>query len=265
MRFCSIGSGSKGNGTLVQKGDTCILIDNGFTLKEFENRLAQKGLTPLNLTAILITHEHSDHIKGVGPLARKYRIPVYCSHGTSQYEGLGVIPALKIIDSHEEFEIGGLKITPVVVPHDAREPTQFVVKGGEFSVGILTDLGSLTPFIIEQYCQCDGLLIETNHDVSMLRRGPYPPKLKVRVEGPLGHLNNEQARYFLSQIEQDRLQYVVATHISEQNNQKALAIQNISQALNCDPSWVIMAEQETGFDWCEFNASAVSSNKKLHA
>jgi len=265
VRFCSIGSGSKGNGTLVQKGDTCILIDNGFTLKEFENRLAQKGLTPLNLTAILITHEHSDHIKGVGPLARKYRIPVYCSHGTSQHEGLGVIPALKVIDSHEEFEIGVLKITPVVVPHDAREPTQFVVKDGEFSVGILTDLGSLTPFIIEQYRQCDGLLIETNHDVSMLRRGPYPPKLKVRVEGPLGHLNNEQAGYFLSQIEQDRLQYVVATHISEQNNQKALAIQNISQALSCDPSWVIMAEQETGFDWCEFNASVLSSNKKLHA
>ncbi|NVK37163.1 MAG: MBL fold metallo-hydrolase [Gammaproteobacteria bacterium] len=251
MRFCSIGSGSKGNGTLIQKGETCVLIDNGFTLKEFENRLAQKGLTPLNLSAILITHEHSDHIKGVGPLARKYRIPVYCSHGTAQYDGLGSIPSLKVIDSHANFEVGQLVITPVVVPHDAREPTQFVVSDGEFRVGVLTDLGSLTPHIIEQYRHCHGLLIETNHDVAMLRRGPYPPKLKVRVEGNLGHLNNEQAAHFLTQIEQKQLQFVVATHISEQNNQRELAINSISAALSCRSDWVIMADQEVGFDWCE--------------
>jgi len=251
VRFCSIGSGSKGNGTLIQKGETCVLIDNGFTLKEFENRLAQKGLTPLNLSAILITHEHSDHIKGVGPLARKYRIPVYCSHGTAQYDGLGSIPSLKVIDSHANFEVGQLVITPVVVPHDAREPTQFVVSDGEFRVGVLTDLGSLTPHIIEQYRHCHGLLIETNHDVAMLRRGPYPPKLKVRVEGNLGHLNNEQAAHFLTQIEQKQLQFVVATHISEQNNQRELAINSISAALNCRSDWVIMADQEVGFDWCE--------------
>lgn len=251
MRFCSIGSGSKGNGTLIQKGETCVLIDNGFTLKEFENRLAQKGLTPLNLSAILITHEHSDHIKGVGPLARKYRIPVYCSHGTAQHEGLGVIPSLKVIDSHTDFSIGELAITPVVVPHDAREPTQFVVHDDRFRVGVLTDLGSLTPYIIDQYRQCHGLLIETNHDVAMLRRGPYPPKLKVRVEGNLGHLNNDQAAYFLSQIQHEQLQFVVATHISEQNNQRELAINSICAALNCRSDWVIMADQEVGFDWCE--------------
>lgn len=260
MRFCSIGSGSKGNGTLIQKGETCILIDDGFTLKEFENRLAQKGLTPLNLSAVLITHEHSDHIKGVGPLARKYRIPVYCSHGTAQHEGLGVIPSLKVIDSHTDFNIGDLTVSPVVVPHDAREPTQFVVSDGDFNVGVLTDLGSFTPYILEKYRCCHGLLIETNHDVAMLRRGPYPPKLKVRVEGQLGHLNNEQAADFLSRIQQEQLQYVVATHISEQNNQADLAIQNICSALNCDPEWVIMANQETGFEWCELNA-AQKTNK----
>ncbi|GAA6135273.1 MBL fold metallo-hydrolase [Oceaniserpentilla sp. 4NH20-0058] len=251
MQFCSVGSGSKGNGTLIQKGKTCILIDNGFTLKEFENRLAQKGLTPLNLSAILITHEHSDHIKGVGPLARKYRIPVYCSHGTAQHEGLGSIPSLQIFDSHSDLTIGELSVTPVVVPHDAREPTQFVVSSGEFKVGILTDLGSLTPHIVETYQECHGLLIETNHDVAMLRKGPYPPKLKVRVEGNLGHLNNEQAYDFLMRIKQTQLQYVVATHISEQNNQKDLAIQSIVRALNCDPEFVIMASQEAGFEWCE--------------
>ncbi|MGR6874677.1 MBL fold metallo-hydrolase [Pseudomonas sp. HK3] len=261
MRFCSIGSGSKGNGTLIQKGDTCILIDDGFTLKEVENRLAQKGLTPLNLSAVLITHEHGDHIKGVGPLARKYRIPVYCSHGTSLHEGLGVIPSLKVIDSHSDFTIGELTVSPVVVPHDAREPTQFVVTDGEFTVGVLTDLGSLTPYIIDKYRYCHGLLIETNHDVAMLRRGPYPPKLKVRVEGSLGHLNNEQAAQFLMQVEQEQLQYVVATHISEQNNQAELAIQNICSALGCDPQWVIMANQETGFDWRQL-APVEQFNKK---
>lgn len=264
MRFCSIGSGSKGNGTLIQQGETCVLIDNGFTLKEFENRLAQKGLTPLNLSAVLITHEHSDHIKGVGPLARKYRIPIYCSHGTAQYPGLGDIPSLKVIDSHEDFHIGEFCITPVVVPHDAREPTQFVVSHGEFRVGILTDLGSLTPYIIEKYQNCHGLLIETNHDVAMLRRGPYPPKLKVRVEGPLGHLNNEQAAYFLTQINQSQLQYVVATHISEQNNQTALAIQNICTALACEADDVIMANQESGFDWCELTHQQQGLTKKIH-
>tara|TARA_B100001063_G_scaffold107659_1_gene100428 strand:- start:43 stop:840 length:798 start_codon:yes stop_codon:yes gene_type:complete len=265
VRFCSIGSGSKGNGTLIQKGDTCILIDDGFTLKEFENRLAQKGLTPLNLGAVLITHEHSDHIKGVGPLARKYRIPVYCSHGTAQHEGLGTIPSLQVIDSHCDFQIGNLTISPVVVPHDAREPTQFVVTDGEFTVGILTDLGSLTPYIVDKYRYCHGLLIETNHDVSMLRRGPYPPKLKVRVEGPLGHLNNEQAAYFLTQIETDQLQYVVATHISGQNNQEDLAIGNICSALKCDADDVIMANQETGFDWCELTFQQQLDNKKTLA
>lgn len=249
MRFCSIGSGSKGNGTLIQKGGSTLLIDNGFTLKEFENRLAQKGLTPLDLTAILVTHEHGDHIKGVGPLARKYKIPVYCSHGTAQYDGLGNIPSLKIFDSHESFDIHELTVKPVVVPHDAREPTQFIVKCSDFKFGILTDVGSLTPFIVEQYHGCHGLLIETNHDVSMLRTGPYPPKLKVRVGGDLGHLSNEQAGWFLNKVDTSNLQHVVATHISEQNNDINFALQQICGPLSCSADFPIVANQKNGFDW----------------
>jgi phosphoribosyl 1,2-cyclic phosphodiesterase len=252
MRFCSIGSGSKGNGTLVQYEDTCILIDTGFTLKDVEFRLAQKGLTPLNLNAILVTHEHSDHIKGVGPLARKYKIPVYCSHGTSQYGGLGVIPSLVIIDSHAQFKIGPLSITPVVVPHDAREPTQFVVYDPDHKkLGILTDLGSLTPHIYAEYDQCHGLMLETNHDVQMLRMGPYPPRLKARVEGSLGHLNNQQATQLLNNINCDNLQFLVATHISEKNNNVAVAIDAISNGFSWKKDSVIMATQENGFPWCE--------------
>jgi len=252
VRFCSIGSGSRGNGTLIQHGKTCILVDTGFTLKDVEFRLAQKGLTPLNLSAILITHEHSDHIKGVGPLARKYRIPVYCSHGTSLYDGLGKIPSLVVFDSHASFEIGELSITPVVVPHDAREPTQFVIEDPERKkLGILTDLGSLTPHILDVYDGCHGLMLETNHDVQMLRMGPYPPKLKVRVEGSLGHLNNQQAMHFLNNVNCENLKFLVATHISEKNNNTAVAIDAISNGFPWEKDFVIMATQENGFPWCE--------------
>ncbi|MEY8263926.1 MAG: MBL fold metallo-hydrolase [Bermanella sp.] len=251
MRFCSIGSGSKGNGTLVQHDETIVLIDDGFSLKDVEFRLAQKGLTPLQLTAILVTHEHGDHIKGVGPLARKYRIPVYVSHGTAQHVGLGKIPSLKIIDSHESFMVGSLNITPVVVPHDAREPIQFVISGGEFKFGILTDLGSFTPHIISQYQSCHGLMLETNHDEKMLSRGPYPPKLKARVAGNLGHLNNVQAAEFLRRIDCEKLQHVVATHISEQNNSIELAVSQICSALNCEADSVVVADQRSGFDWLQ--------------
>lgn len=252
MRFCSIGSGSKGNGTLIQKGATCLLIDSGFTVKDVEFRLAQKGLTPLDLTAILVTHEHSDHIKGVGPLARKYRIPVYMSHGTAQYEALGKIPVLKYIDPHQDFEIGSLLITPVVVPHDAREPTQFVVTDHVSKLGVLTDLGCITPHIINVFNGCSGLLLETNHDVSRLRAGPYPPKLKRRVEGSLGHLSNWQAADLLRQLDVSQLQYLIATHISEQNNSLDLVLEALNSATGRTADEIIIAEQSTGFEWCAF-------------
>lgn len=251
MRFCSIGSGSKGNCTVIQEGNTTILIDNGFTLKEFEFRLAQKGLTPLDITAVLITHEHGDHIKGVGPLSRKYKIPVFCSHGTAKFDGLGKIPTLKVIDSHDPFTIQALTVTPVVVPHDAREPTQFVVENEDKKLGVLTDLGSITPHICDVYSGCHGLLLETNHDVQMLRAGPYPAKLKARVEGPLGHLSNEQAGQLLQNIDHSQLQYLVATHISEQNNRLDLAVGHISASFSWSADSIIIARQETGFDWCE--------------
>lgn len=229
------------------------MIDNGFTLKDVEFRLAQKGLTPLDLTAILVTHEHSDHIKGVGPLARKYRVPVYLSYGTAQHEGLGQIPVSKVFDSHEVFSIGDLTVTPVVVPHDAKEPTQYVVSDGEFKVGVLTDLGSLTPHILSEYNGCHGLLLETNHDVRMLQQGPYPPKLKARVASSIGHLSNDQAVQFLNSTPTEQLQYVIATHISEQNNDAGLALNMLADALGRDVSSIILADQKVGFDWCDLS------------
>lgn len=254
MRFCSIGSGSKGNGTLIQQGKTTVLIDSGFTVKEIEQRLAQKDVNAGDITAVLVTHEHADHIKGVGPLARKYNIPVYMTYGTAQHHGLGAVPELHIFDPHDSFVIHDLHIQPVVVPHDAREPVQYVLSNGREKMGVLTDLGSITPHILASYRGCHGLLLETNHDLQMLQNGPYPPKLKARVASDKGHLNNQQAAEFLSLTDYSVLQHVVATHISEQNNDSRLAVQCLAEVLSCQPGWVAVADQNTGLSWRDLRA-----------
>lgn len=254
MRFCSIGSGSKGNGTLIQQGNTTLLIDSGFTVKEIEQRLAHKGLSAADISAVLVTHEHADHIKGVGPLARKYNLPVYLTYGTAQHHSLGVLPQAHIFDPHNRFSIGELEIQPVVVPHDAREPVQYVLTNGREKMGVLTDLGSITPYILACYRGCHGLMLETNHDLIMLQNGPYPPKLKARVASDKGHLSNAQAAEFLALTDKNTLQHVVATHISEQNNQNDLAVQCLSEVLSCDPGWVAIADQESGLAWRDLRA-----------
>ena len=248
MRFASLGSGSRGNGTLVESSDTCLLIDCGFTVKETERRLARLGRCVEDLSAILVTHEHSDHIKGVGPLARKYKVPVYASHGTAQYEGIAGLSALHEVNTHGTFLVGNIEISAVAVPHDAREPCQYVFDHRERRLGLLTDLGSITPFVVEQYRACDALVLEFNHDSDMLAVGPYPSGLKRRVGGDWGHLNNRQAAQLLSMVEQARLQHVVMAHISEKNNTAALAEQALRTVMtSCEA--VVSADQEGGFDW----------------
>lgn len=248
MRFASLGSGSRGNGTLVESGDTCLLIDCGFTVKETERRLARLGRSADDLSAVLVTHEHSDHIKGVGPLARKYGLSVYATHGTAQYEGMAGLPGLCEVNTHDTFLIGDVEISAVAVPHDAREPCQYVFANRGRRLGLLTDLGSITPFVIEQYRDCDALVLEFNHDSDMLAVGPYPPSLKRRVGGDWGHLNNHQAAQLLSMVEQARLQHLVMAHISEKNNTVALAEQALGAVMtHCEA--VLSADQEAGFDW----------------
>ena len=252
MRFASLGSGSRGNGTLVESGDTCLLIDCGFTVKETERRLARLGRSVDDLSAVLVTHEHSDHIKGVGPLARKHALPVYASHGTAQYEGMAGLPDLCEVNTHGTFLVGDIEISAVAVPHDAREPCQYVFANRDRRLGLLTDLGSITPFVIEQYRDCDALVLEFNHDSDMLAVGPYPPSLKRRVGGDWGHLNNHQAAQLLSMVEQARLQHLVMAHISEKNNTVALAEQALGAVMTrCEA--VLSADQEGGFDWLAIN------------
>ncbi|MBD2858310.1 MBL fold metallo-hydrolase [Spongiibacter sp. KMU-158] len=250
MRFASLGSGSKGNATLLETDSSCLLIDCGFTIKETERRMARLGRSPSDLSAILVTHEHSDHIKGVLPLARKYKLPVYSSFGTAEYDGMRAQECWRglVLDSVQQ--IAGIAVTPVVVPHDAREPCQFIFEHRQRRFGLLTDLGSITPHIRAHYGNCDALLLECNHDVPMLRVGPYPPSLKRRVGGDWGHLNNEQAASLLESCEVPRLQHVVMAHLSEQNNTAELARAAVAPRLECSEA-LLSADQESGFDWLE--------------
>ena len=251
LQFLSLGSGSKGNATLVKSANVLLLVDCGFTLKETEKRLRAIGHQPEDIAALLVTHEHGDHIKGVGPFARKYRVPVYLSHGTGQYSGLDRIHRIEI-NSHRSFRIADIDVTPVAVPHDAREPCQFVFRKAKKTFGLLTDLGSITPFVIDQYQYCDALMLECNHDSRMLATGPYPPSLKLRVGGQWGHLNNQQAAGLLSCLDPGRLQQVVISHISEQNNTELLVREAITPVYG-DRGLLIFAEQEAGTDWIEVN------------
>ncbi len=250
LRFASLGSGSRGNATLVQSERTLLLIDCGFSLREIEQRLRQAKVSPSQINAIFVTHEHGDHRRGIGPLARRYGLTVFMTHGTGRAADFGKLPDRRLFGSHDaSFQVGDIEITPVAVPHDAREPCQFVFRHMTQALGLLTDLGSITPYLIDCYAELDALLLECNHDLQMLARGPYPPSLQARVGGDYGHLNNAQAAQFLSQINYQRLQYLVAGHLSEKNNTPELAKQVLSDVDACIPSRLTLLQQTEVSQW----------------
>ena len=239
MRFASLGSGSKGNSTLVASADTLLMIDCGFSARQVQLRMARLGVDPQQLDAILVTHEHSDHCTGVAVLSRKYQIPVYLTHGTASSGRIENCHQHHYFNSGDDFEIGDVSIRSVPVPHDAREPCQFRLTSKGCSLGILTDLGSITPHVVDSYRQCDGLLLEFNHDVEMLATGPYPESLKRRVGGDWGHLNNLQAVQLLQSIDADQLRYLAVAHISEKNNCRSRAAQALQAVFNADDERVV--------------------------
>lgn len=253
MRIASLGSGSHGNATLIEDGDTCVLVDLGFTVKETVSRLRRAGRQPEDVDAILVTHEHADHILGVGPFARKFGTQVYLTPGTYNRKAMGEVPTLRHVNCHRPFRVKTLGVEPVPVPHDAKEPCQYVISSGGRKVGVLTDLGHITPFVEQQYANCDALLLECNHDVQMLADGPYPWPLKQRVGGVHGHLSNEQAAALVSRIEISRLQHLVVCHISEKNNLPELAEEALQEPTRDFRGELHLARQDQGFDWLEVN------------
>lgn len=250
MRFASLGSGSRGNALLVEAGNTCLLVDAGFGPREISRRLERLGLTADAVDAVLVTHEHSDHIGGVFACARRFDWAVLLTHGTlAASADAGADTRITIIDSHESLSVGDICVQPFPVPHDAREPVQFTLADGARRLGVLTDAGHVTPHMIAMLEACDALVLECNHDTAMLEQGRYPQALKRRIGGPWGHLDNTAAASLLSQIGAAKLQHVVAAHLSEENNSPALARAALSAVLGCTQDWIGIATQDQGFTW----------------
>lgn len=261
FRFCSLGSGSEGNALIAEVTEagstTRVMIDCGFGIREWEKRLARLGLEPAGIDGILVTHEHGDHIGGVERIARKHGIPVWMTYGTFVASNLGGTGLYKselditvhLIDHHEPFSIGGIEVHPFPVPHDAREPAQFVLSDGARRLGVLTDLGASTPHVEAMLAGCEALVLECNHDAEMLRNGSYPASLKARVGGRYGHLENAQAAALLAKVAHGGLRHVLAAHLSQQNNTPLLAAAALGAALNCTPDWIGIADQAEGFGW----------------
>lgn len=253
MRFASLGSGSEGNALVVQVGATVVMMDCGFGLAATEARLARAGLMPDDIDAILVTHEHSDHIGGVARFARKHNLPVWLTHGTAKVFNQGTMSnaLINFVDPHVAFSVGEIHVTPYFVPHDAFEPVQYVFSDGNARLGVLTDTGSITAHIEKTLSGCDALVLECNHDLDMLMSGPYPASLKKRVAGKFGHLDNLTAASLLAGIDCSRLKHILAAHLSQRNNLPALATAALAGALGCEIGWIGIAEQSNGFDWRE--------------
>lgn len=232
MDFCSIASGSSGNCIFAGTSDTGILIDAGISGKRVEQGLNGIGRTRKELNGILVTHEHSDHIKGLGVLARKHHVPIYATPGTIREikkSGLGKIDEelYQEIHTDEAFSIGDLTIQAFDISHDAAEPVAYRITDGKKTVGVATDLGVYTEYTIEHLKGLDAVLLEANHDVNMLQVGSYPYYLKQRILGNRGHLSNENAGRLLCEILNDKLQAVFLGHLSRENNYEALAYETV--------------------------------------
>lgn len=251
MRFACLGSGSQGNALVVEAGNTRLLLDCGFTLQETVIRLARLGLEPDTIDAIVVTHEHGDHICGVARFARKFGIPVWLTHGTLRSAGkaFGKLSGVNIIEGYQRFSIEDIEVEPYPVPHDAQEPAQFVFGNGSLRLGVLTDTGCSTPHIEAVLSDCDALVLECNHDARMLANSDYPESLKRRVGGRFGHLENAASASLLARLNCSRLQHVIAAHLSQKNNTPLLVQGMLSDALNCEAAWIGVATQSEGFGW----------------
>lgn len=255
MRFRSLGSGSAGNATLVEAHDgiahSRVLIDCGFTLRELGLRLARCGLAPGDLEAVFITHEHGDHVGCALALARRHRLPLWMSRGTWQAIGAPSLDAglLNFARDGQTIDLAALQLRPYTVPHDAAEPLQLTLDDGVVRLGILTDAGSITAHLLQALTDCAALLLECNHDPDLLAASLYPPSLKARIGGRLGHLANDRAAEILRHCAHPGLRHVVAAHLSEPNNRPELAAGALAGALGLTAAEIIVANAADGFDW----------------
>lgn len=235
VSVCVLASGSKGNALYVSDGNTAILIDAGLSGKEIEKRLALRGLSMESVCAIVISHEHSDHILGAGVLSRRYKLPVYINEKTflAGEKILGKLHAMETIECGRDFFIGAMKIHPFSISHDAADPSGFSIECLGVKIGVATDLGMANLVVREHLKNANLLVIESNHDpVMLIENDNYPWQLKQRVKGRKGHLANHDTLDLLNELVHDRLRHVVLAHVSEENNSHDKIMETACTALN---------------------------------
>ncbi len=251
MRIATLGSGSGGNATLLMDGDEAVLVDCGLSVRQVEARLATLAVDPVAIRAVLLTHEHDDHIAGAGAFSRKYGVPLHLSAGTriAAASALGQAHACVDIVPGETFALGVFSVAPVIVPHDAREPCQFVIAAGARRIGVLTDIGQLTTHVVRHFSALDALMLEFNHEPGLLAASAYPAGLKQRIGGDYGHLSNQQAVTLLERIDAPALRHVIAAHLSEKTNTPDCVAGHLSRCLPAHVGWTI-ATQHAASPWC---------------
>ncbi len=256
MRFSVLASGSKGNACLVEMNGTRVLLDAGLSMRELFRRLHLIGVDPESLDALIVTHEHADHIKGVGPLARCLGIPVYVNHSTlrKSLHSIGNLPLPAVIHSGQTIAINDLVIETFTKCHDAVDPIGLVVVADGTRLGLITDLGRGTNLVADRLRRCQALILEFNHDPTMLAAGPYPLEVKRRIKGAEGHLSNQEAGELLRSISPSELRLLIPAHLSEINNlpQKALhEAREALAALGLSDTRIMMSHQDRPTGWME--------------
>jgi phosphoribosyl 1,2-cyclic phosphodiesterase len=256
MRFCSLGSGSSGNATVVEArgGATAsrLLIDSGFSQRELGLRLARAGLGGDDLDAVFVTHEHGDHIGCAVAFARRHGLALWMSRGT--WRAIGEPDCDGLLNFARDgvaIGVGDLHVMPYTVAHDALEPLQLRCSDGARHLGVLTDVGSITPHLVANLQGCDALLLECNHDAGLLAASRYPAFLKERIGGRLGHLSNDTAAQILGACQHAGLRHLVAAHLSERNNRPELARDALARVCGAAPNDIIVADPRLGFGWLE--------------
>ena len=250
MRFISLGSGSKGNATLIESEQGAVLVDCGFSRKELIRRLTIADVDLSTISALLVTHEHADHIGGVATVARSLNLPVYMTHGTLNAAKDSAFE-VRIIAAHEVLDLAGMSIEVVPVPHDAREPCQFIFKVNDIVFGVLSDLGHISNWVEQRYELCNHLFIESNYDDNALADGPYPEALKQRVASSWGHLSNIQTSQFIKKLcqrENPLLRSITLGHLSDKNNNPRWVF-DLTESAVAGTCPVNIASQESGTGW----------------